>query len=111
MDGCRRITFNLLPDTLCFYNYHTSACGALFFVPGIVNLLVGTAPLLKTLPHAVLLTSLMASLANLHRYRDTAEFQEKLLCMSPHVAGILLGEYKEWCCVDVLPSPFLGRSR
>eukprot|EP00752_Nemacystus_decipiens_P005603 g5071.t1 len=58
---------------------------------GIVNLLVATAPLLKTLPHAVLLTSLMSTLAHLHRYKDTAEFQEKLLCMSPHVAGILLG--------------------
>lgn len=61
--------------------------------PGIINLMVATAPLLKTLPHAVLLTSLMASLVNLHRYKDTAEFQEKLLCMSPHVAGLLLGEW------------------
>lgn len=59
---------------------------------GIINLLVATAPLLKTLPHAVLLTSLMASLVNLHRYKNTADFQEKLLCMSPDVAGILLGK-------------------
>ena len=66
--------------------------GGLLAYSGIVNLLVATAPLLKTLPHAVLLTSLMASLLNLHRYKDMANFQEKLLCMSPQAAGILLGE-------------------
>ncbi len=54
---------------------------------------MATSPLLKALPHAVLLTSLMSSLANLHRYKDVASFVEKLLCMSPQAAGILLGEW------------------
>ncbi|CAM9230359.1 unnamed protein product [Scytosiphon promiscuus] len=58
---------------------------------GITNLLVASAPLLKTSPYAVLLTSLMASLVNLHKYKNLTEFQEKLMCMSSHAAGILLG--------------------
>ncbi|CAM9397242.1 unnamed protein product, partial [Hapterophycus canaliculatus] len=58
---------------------------------GIVNLLVASAPLLKTSPHAVLLTSLMSSLANLHNYKNLTEFQEKVLCMSSQAAGILIG--------------------
>lgn len=57
-----------------------------------VNVLVASAPLLKALPHAVLLTSLMATLVNLHQYKDLADFQAKLLCMSSQAAGILLGE-------------------
>ncbi|CAN0510966.1 unnamed protein product, partial [Ectocarpus sp. 12 AP-2014] len=58
---------------------------------GMVNVLVASAPLLKALPHAVLLTSLMATLVNLHQYKDLADFQAKLLCMSSQAAGILLG--------------------
>ncbi|CAM9120819.1 unnamed protein product [Ectocarpus sp. 6 AP-2014] len=58
---------------------------------GTVNVLVASSPLLKTLPHAVLLTSLLASTATLHLYDGLADFQAKLLCMSSHTAGILLG--------------------
>lgn len=59
---------------------------------GIINLLVASAPLLKASSHAVLLTSLMASLVDLHKYKSLTEFQEKLLCMNAHTAGVLLGE-------------------
>ncbi|CAM9183760.1 unnamed protein product [Ectocarpus fasciculatus] len=58
---------------------------------GTINVLVASSPLLKTLPHAVLLTSLLASTATLHLYDGLADFQAKLLCMSSHAAGILLG--------------------
>ncbi|CAM9115690.1 unnamed protein product, partial [Ectocarpus sp. 13 AM-2016] len=55
-----------------------------------VNVLVASSPLLKTLPHAVLLTSLLASTATLYLYDGLADFQAKLLCMSSHTAEILL---------------------
>lgn len=72
---------------------------SVFTFAGIINLLVATAPLLKTVPHAALLTSLMSSLQNLHRYKDMASFQDKLLCMSPQAAGILLGEWGIKQCI------------
>ncbi|CAM9358762.1 unnamed protein product [Scytosiphon promiscuus] len=58
---------------------------------GLVNLLVATAPLLRRSPHAVLLTSLMASLKSLPTYKDTSDFYEKIMCMTPQAASILLG--------------------
>ncbi|CAM9189713.1 unnamed protein product, partial [Hapterophycus canaliculatus] len=57
---------------------------------GVVNLLVATVPLLKRLPDAVLLTSMMASLEYLHTYKDTSEFFQKIMCLSPQAASILL---------------------
>lgn len=58
---------------------------------GIVNLLVGTAPLLRPQPHAVLLTSFMAFVSTLHLYKDTGAFYKKLLCMTSQAAALLLG--------------------
>lgn len=62
--------------------------------PGIVNILVATAPLVGSLPHSVLLTSLIASVQALHLYKDTEAFYKKLLCMTPQAAALLIGMHR-----------------
>lgn len=59
--------------------------------PGIVNLLVASAPLLKPGSHSVLLTSFMASVQTLHLHEDMEAFYQKLFCMPSQAAAILLG--------------------
>ncbi|CAM9211239.1 unnamed protein product, partial [Laminaria digitata] len=58
---------------------------------GVVNVLVATAPLLAPQPHAVLLTSFMASVGTLPLHKDIEAFYEKQLCMTSQAAALLLG--------------------
>lgn len=58
-----------------------------------MNILVATSPLLKEEPHAVILTSYMATVGTVPLYESVTEFFEQVLCMSSHTAAILLGQY------------------
>ncbi|CAM9703054.1 unnamed protein product, partial [Pylaiella littoralis] len=57
---------------------------------GILNLVVASAPLLNTQPHAVLLTSFLATAQATHLFEGTSGFHEKLLCMNANAAAVLL---------------------
>lgn len=61
---------------------------------GVVNVLVATAPLLAPQPHAVLLTSFMASVGTLPLHKDTEAFYKKQLCMTSQAAALLLGIHR-----------------
>lgn len=59
--------------------------------PGIVNVVMAAAPLLKEHSQALLLTSYLSTAQAKHLYKETAGFHEKLLCMNTHTASVLLG--------------------
>lgn len=54
-------------------------------------MVMASAPLLKQHSQALLLTSYLATVQGKHLFQGTADFYQKLLCMSPHTASILLG--------------------
>lgn len=60
--------------------------------PGIVNVVMASAPLLKEHSQALLLSSFyLSTVRTKHLYQGTADFYEKLLCMNAHIASVLLG--------------------
>lgn len=58
---------------------------------GTLNILVASAPLLKPQKHSVVLTTYMASTTVLRHPAEKSEYYDKILCMGPHTASILLG--------------------
>lgn len=74
------------------------------FPPGILNVVVASAPLLKTLPQAVLLTSFLATPKFAHLFDGTSDFYEKLLCMNAQAAALLLGKLAYCIVFRVLPA-------
>lgn len=74
-------------------SYHRSLTGGVaVHGPGIVNVVMAAAPLLKQHARALLLTSYLATVQEKHLFEGTADFYEKLLCMSAHTASLLLGQ-------------------
>lgn len=69
--------------------------------PGLLNVLVASAPLLKTHSQAILLTSFLRTAQLAHLFEGTSDFYEKLLCMNAHTAAMLLGE-KLTCCTVII---------
>lgn len=67
--------------------------GALDPSSGIVNLLVGSTPLLSESSHAVILTSFIRESVLQKLYGSIDEFYETYLCMSSHAAAVLLGTH------------------